>query len=89
MSKYDKTFNPNVLIGECELISRFSDFVLYLGTQYVLTYFMYNMIETFKPSVVISYSKLSWFSHFVLYNIKAKRCMSILLWVKSRVGPYV
>ena len=33
MSKYDKTFDPKVLIGE--LISRFSDFALYLGTQLV------------------------------------------------------
>ena len=39
-------------------ISRFGDFALYLDTQLVgvLTYSMYNMIETFKPSVVISYS---------------------------------
>ena len=35
MSKYDKNFDPKVLIGQCELISRFSDFVLYLGTQLV------------------------------------------------------
>ena len=37
MSKYDKTFDPKVLIhvGQCELISRFSDFALYLGTQLV------------------------------------------------------
>ena len=35
MSKYDKNYDPKVLIGQCELISRFSDFVLYLGTQLV------------------------------------------------------
>ena len=41
MSKYDKTFDPTVLIGQCELISRFSDFVLYLGTQLVY----YNILH--------------------------------------------
>ena len=56
MSKYDKTFDPKVLIGQCELISPFSDFCLVSRHSVgVLTYFMYNMIETFKPSVVISY----------------------------------
>ena len=33
MRKYDKTFDPEVLVGQCDLISRFSDFPLYLGTQ--------------------------------------------------------
>ena len=35
MSEYDQTFDPNILIGHCDLISRFSDFALYLGTQTV------------------------------------------------------
>ena len=37
MSEYDQSFDPNirVLIGHCDLISRFSDFALYLGTQMV------------------------------------------------------
>ena len=35
MSEYDQTFDPNLLIGHCDLISRFSDFALYLGTQLV------------------------------------------------------
>ena len=26
MSVYDETFDPNILIGHCDLISRFSDF---------------------------------------------------------------
>ena len=33
MSEYDQTFDPSILIGHCDLISRFSDFALYLGTQ--------------------------------------------------------
>ena len=35
MSEYDQTFDPNILIGACDLISRFNDFSLYLGTQVV------------------------------------------------------
>ena len=29
MSEYDQTFDPNILIGHCDLISRFSDFAFY------------------------------------------------------------
>ena len=32
---YDKTFDPEVVLGHCDLISRFSDFALYLDTQFV------------------------------------------------------
>ena len=35
MSKYHKTFDPEILIGQCDLISRFSDFALCLGAQLV------------------------------------------------------
>ena len=35
MSEYDQAFDPNILIGHCDLISRFSDFALYLDTQLV------------------------------------------------------
>ena len=35
MSKYDLTFDPNKRIGHFDLISRFSDFALYLDTQLV------------------------------------------------------
>ena len=38
MSEYDLTFDPNKLIGHCDLISRFRDFALYLDTQ--LVYFI-------------------------------------------------
>ena len=37
MSEYDQAFDPNILIGHCDLISQFSDFALYLDTQ--LAYF--------------------------------------------------
>ena len=35
MSEYVQAFDPNILIGHCDLISRFSDFALYLDTQLV------------------------------------------------------
>ena len=35
MSVYDQTFDPNILIDHCDLISRFSEFALYLDTQLV------------------------------------------------------
>ena len=35
MSEYDQAFDPIILIGHYDLISRFSDFALYLGTQEV------------------------------------------------------
>ena len=35
MSGYDQTFDPNILIGHYDLISRFSDFALYVGSQLV------------------------------------------------------
>ena len=35
MSEYDQTFGPKLLICHCVLISRFSDFALYLGTHLV------------------------------------------------------
>ena len=35
MNEYDLTFDPNKLIGHCDLISQFSDFALYLDTELV------------------------------------------------------
>ena len=35
MFAYDKTFDPEVFLGHCDLISWFSDFALYLDTQLV------------------------------------------------------
>ena len=71
MSEYDQTFDPNILIGHCDLISRFSDFALYLGTQVVyeqtsFTLFAYD--KTFDPKVVLGqYDLISRFSDFALY----------------------
>ena len=35
MFAYYKTFNPKVFLCHCDVISRFSDFALYIGTQLV------------------------------------------------------
>ena len=72
MSEYDQTFDPNILIGHCDLISRFSDFALYLGTQmvYEQTSFqsMFAYDKTFDPEVVLGHCDLiSQYSDFALY----------------------
>ena len=60
MFAYDKTFDPEVVLGHCDLISRFSDFALYLDTQ--LVYFLID------PKVVLGqYDLISLFSDFPLY----------------------
>ena len=73
MSEYDQAFDPNILIGHCDLISRFSDFALYLDTQlvYFHTFFFQIMSEydqTFDPNILIGhYDLISWFSDFASY----------------------
>ena len=69
MSEYDQTFDRNILIGHCDLISWFNDFALYLGTQLVYeqtSLFAYD--KTFDPNVVLGHCDLiSQFSDFALY----------------------
>ena len=72
MSEHDQTFDPNILIGHCDLISRFSDFALYLDTQliYFHTFFqiMSEYDQTFDPNILIGHCDLiSRFSDFALY----------------------
>ena len=43
MSEYDQAFDPNILIGHCDLILRFSDFALYLDTQLVYFYTFFRL----------------------------------------------
>ena len=40
MNEYDQTFNPNILIGHYDLISWFSDFALYLNTEWVYDHYV-------------------------------------------------
>ena len=43
MREYDQTFDSNVLIGHCDLISLVSDFALYLGTQLVYEHTVFTI----------------------------------------------
>ena len=72
MSEYDHAFDPNILIIHCDLISRFSDFALYLDTQsvYFHTFFQIMIVydQTFDPNILKGHFDLiSRFSGFALY----------------------
>ena len=70
MFPYDKTFDPEVFLGLCDLISWFSYFALYLDTQLVFFFFqiMIEYDHTFNPSILIGhYDLIAWFSDFALY----------------------
>ena len=72
MSGYDQTFDPKILICHCDLISRFSDFALYLDTQLVYFHTFFQILseydQTFDPNVLIGHCDLmSRFSDFALH----------------------
>ena len=72
MSEYDQAFDPNILIGHCDLISRFIDFALYLDTQLVYFHIFFQIMseydQTFDPNILIGHCDLiSRFSDFALY----------------------
>ena len=72
MFAYDQTFDPKVVVGHYDLISRFSDFALYLGTQLVYEHNcfqdMFAYDKTFDPEVFLGHCDLiSCFSDFALY----------------------
>ena len=67
-----RALTPNILIGHCDLIPRFSDFALYLDTEFsIFSYFFQIMSEydlTFDPNKHIGLCDLiSRFSDFALY----------------------
>ena len=68
---YDKTFDPKVFHGHCDVISWSSEFALYLDTQMVYFHFFQIMNEydqTFDPIVLIGqHDLISRFSDFALY----------------------
>ena len=69
---YDKTFDPEVFLGHCDLISWFSDFALYLDTQLIFFSYLFQIMneydQTFNPNILIGhYDLISRFSDFVLY----------------------
>ena len=49
MSEYDQAFDPNILIGHCDLILRFSDFALYLDTQLVYFHTFFQIMSMTRP----------------------------------------
>ena len=56
MSEYDQTYDPNILIGHCDLISRFSAFALYLRTQLIFFSYFFQIVsendQTFDPNIL-------------------------------------
>ena len=56
MNEYDQTFNPNILIGHYDLISRFSDFALYLGTQLVYEHTSFTICLRITRPLTVKYS---------------------------------
>ena len=66
MNEYYHTFNPNILIGHYDLISWFSDFALYLNTEWVYDHFFFHIMSkyhwTFDPAILIGQCDL--FSRF-------------------------
>ena len=52
----DKTFDPKVVIGHYDLISRFSDFPLYLGTQLVYEHTSFTICLRVTRPLTIKYS---------------------------------
>ena len=71
MFAYDKTFDPKVVQGQYDLISRFSDFPLYLGTQLVYGHTSFTICMSMTRPLTVKYSwvtdLISWFSDFALY----------------------
>ena len=56
MFAYDKTFDPKVVLGHYDLISRFSDFALYLGTQLVYEQTVFTICLRMTRHLTVKYS---------------------------------
>ena len=71
MFAYDKTFDSKEVIGNYDLISRFSDFPLYLGTQLVYEHTSFTICLRMTRPLTVKYSwatvTFSWFCDFALY----------------------
>ena len=55
MFAYDKTFDPKVVLGQYDLISRFSDFPLYLGTQLVYEHTAFTIFMSMTRPLTVKY----------------------------------
>ena len=56
MFPYDKTFDPEVVLGHYDLISRFSDIALYLGTQLVHEHTVFTICLHMTRPLTLKYS---------------------------------
>ena len=56
MFAYDKTFDPKAVLGQYDLIPRFSDFPLYLGTQLVYEHTSFTMCLRMTRPLTVNYS---------------------------------
>ena len=63
MFAYDKTFDPKVVLGQYDLISRFSDFPLYLGTQFVYSKVDMFCIYACKVAVLLFNCRMQLVNH--------------------------
>ena len=56
MFAYDKTFDPKVVLGNYDLIPRFSDSALYLGTQLVYEHTVFTICLPMTRPLTLKYS---------------------------------
>ena len=56
MFAYDKTFDPEVVLGHYDLISRLSDFALYLRTQMVYEHTVFTICLRMTRPLTLKYS---------------------------------
>ena len=56
MFAYDKTLDPKVVLGQYDLISRFSDFPLYRGTQLVYEHTTFMICMSMTGPLTVKYS---------------------------------
>ena len=59
MFAYDKTFDPKVVLGHYDLISWFSDFPLYLGTQLVYEHTSFTICLRMTRPLTVKYSRVT------------------------------
>ena len=55
MSAYDKTFDPEVILDHYDLISKFSGFALYLGTQLVYEHTVFTICLSMTRSLTLKF----------------------------------
>ena len=77
MFAYDKTFDPILVLGQYDLISRFSDFPLYLGTQLVYEHTSFTICMSMTRPLTVKYS---WITVTLFYGSVILPYISTLSW---------